>query len=160
MKRTVIFAAFVAALCLASCSKPAQQSETIYTIDEVYTQAAELVSDTITFQGVCSHLCKHGGRKAFLMGTQVDTIYTDTAAVVRPRILRVEGGKMGNFDAACINNIVRVKGVLHSFDMQPQPALANDPNEQHGTDGKGCETEQQAIKGYFAEAISYQIITE
>ena len=76
------------------------------------------------------------------------------------RILRVEGAKMGNFDAACINNIVRVKGVLHAFEVQPEPEVSTDPAEQHGTDGTGCETEKKAIKGYFAEAVSYQIITE
>lgn len=148
MKKVLFFAACVAALCLASCSKTAQKVETIYTIDEVYNQADSLLGDTITFQGVCTHLCKHGGRKAFLMGSD------DT------RILRVEGAKMGNFDAACINNVVRVKGVLHAFEVQPELELSNNPAEQHGTDGNGCETEKKAIKGYFAEAVSYQIITE
>lgn len=148
MKKFMFFAAFVAALFLASCSKTAQKAETIYTIDEVYNQAESLLGDTITFQGVCTHLCKHGGRKAFLMGSD------------ESRILRVEGAKMGNFDAACISNIVRVKGVLHAFEVQPEPAVSDNPAEQHGTDGNGCETEKKAIKGYYAEAISYQIITE
>ncbi len=160
MKKIMFFAAVVAAMCLASCAKTTEKAETIYTIDEVYSQAESLLGDTITFQGVCSHLCKHGGRKAFLMGTQSDTVYTDNDTIIRPRILRVEGAKMGNFDAACINNIVRVKGVLHAFEVQPEPVAANNPAEQHGTDGNGCETEKAAIKGYYAEAVSYQIITE
>ena len=157
MKKVLFCAAMVAALCMASCGKPQQPAETIYSIDEVYTQADSLVGKTITFQGLCSHLCKHGRRKAFLLGSKSDTIINGMDTVIRPRILRVEGGKMGNFDAACINNIIRVKGVLRTFEAQP---VANDPNEHHGTDGNGCETEQQAIKGYFAEAISYEIITE
>lgn len=161
MKRNLfvtVGAIIVAALCLTACTKKASQSEVIYTIDDVYTQAESLLGDTITFEGVCTHLCKHGGRKAFLMGTAMDTIYTDTAVVVKPRILRVEGAKMGNFDAACINNVVRVKGVLHSFEYQ-QPIMDH-PGEQHGTAGQGCETEKTAIKGYYAEAISYIIVTE
>ncbi len=160
MKKFMFFAALAALIGLASCSKTAEKQETIYSIDEVYAQADSLLGDTITFQGVCSHLCKHGGRKAFLMGTQSDTVYTDNDTIIRPRILRVEGAKMGNFDAACINNIVRVKGVLHAFEVQPEPVAANNPAEQHGTDGNGCETEKAAIKGYYAEAVSYQIITE
>lgn len=148
MKKFMFFAAFVAAFCLASCSKTATQSETVYTIDEVYNQADSLLGDTITFQGVCTHLCKHGGRKAFLMGSDDS------------RILRVEGAKMGNFDAACIGNIVRVKGVLYAFEVQPEPVVVDNSGEQHGVDGNGCETEKKAIKGYYAEAVSYQIITE
>ncbi len=153
-----VLAIVVVTLCFSACTKRAAQDEVIYTIDEVYTQAEVLSGDTITFEGVCTHLCKHGGRKAFLMGSAMDTMYTDTAMVVKPRILRVEGAKMGNFDAACINNVVRVKGVLHSFEYQ-QPIMDN-PGEQHGTAGQGCETEKAAIKGYYAEAISYVIVTE
>lgn len=156
MKKTLFMAAMVAVIGLASCSKPADNQEIVYSIDEVYTQAEELVDDTITFQGVCAHLCKHGGRKAFLMGTESDTIYTENDTIVKPRILRVEGAEMGNFDAACINNLVRVKGVLHSFEYQPEPT--NDPAEKHGTTGQGCETEKQAIRGYYATAISYTIV--
>lgn len=158
MKKIMFFAALAAAMFLASCAKTTEKAETIYTIDEVYAQADSLLGDTITFQGVCTHLCKHGGRKAFLMGTQSDTVYTDNDTIIRPRILRVEGAKMGNFDAACINNIVRVKGVLHTFEYVPEPA--DNPGEQHGTDGQGCETEKKAIKGYYATAISYTIVTE
>lgn len=146
MKKFMFFAALAAVVGLAACSKPAEKQETIYSIDEVYTQADSLVGDTISFQGVCTHLCKHGGRKAFLMGSDEN------------RILRVEGAEMGNFDAACINNIVRVKGVLHTFEYQPEPE--DNPGEQHGTDGQGCETEKKAIKGYYATAISYTIVTE
>ncbi len=157
--KKLIFTALVAVLCLAACTATKPQQETVYTIDEVYEQAPSLLGDTILFQGVCNHLCKHGGRKAFLMGTKYDTVCSATDTVIRPLFLRVEGGKMGNFDAACINNIVRVKGVLHATELTAQP-IADNPAEQHGADGKGCETEQAAIVGYFAEAISYTIITE
>lgn len=139
-------AALAAVIGLASCSKPAEKQETVYTIDQVYDQAESLVGDTITFQGMCTHLCKHGGRKAFLMGSD------------ESRILRVEGAEMGNFDAACINNVVRVKGVLNAFEYVPE--TNDDPAEKHGTDGQGCETEKKAIKGYYANAISYTIVTE
>ncbi len=148
MKKQMFIAVIVAAFCLGACTKNTPKTEVIYTIDEVYAQADSLLGDTIIFQGVCTHLCKHGGRKAFLMGSD------------ESRILRVEGAKMGNFDVACINNIVRVKGVLHTFEIQPQPLVADNSGEQHGEDGQGCETEQKAIKNYYAEAVSYQIISE
>lgn len=146
MKKELLFVVALASICLAACTKSAPKEEVVYSIDEVYTHADSLLGDTISFQGVCTHLCKHGGRKAFLMGSD------------ESRILRVEGGKMGNFDVACISNIVRVKGVLHQFEIQAEPAVAENSGEEHGVDGKGCETEQKAIKGYYAEAISYEIV--
>lgn len=157
MKKTFFLAAAAGLLTLASCSSTSTPAPVVYTIDEVYAAADSLVGDTISFEGVCTHLCKHGGRKAFLVGQLADTVYAEADTVIRPHILRVEGAKMGNFDAACINNVVRVRGVLHAYEYAPQPQ--DNPAEKHGEGNQGCATEQQAIHGYFAEAVSYEIIT-
>ncbi len=156
MKKTLFLAGMAAVVLLAACSKQTAQDEKIYSIDEVYSQAEALVGDTISLEGICAHLCKHGGRKAFLMGNESDTLYTENDTIIRPRILRVEGAKMGNFDAACINNLVRVRGVVQAFEYVPEPVET--PAEKHGEGNQGCATEQQAIRGYYAEAISYEII--
>ena len=138
----------VALVAFTACNKKAPEAqETVYSIDEVYAQADELVGDTIVFEGVCSHLCKHGGRKAFLMGSD------------ESRILRVEGASMGNFAPECINNLVRVRGILHAVEVVPEENVVDD-GLKHGTDDNGCETEKKAIRKYFAEAISYDIIVE
>ncbi len=158
MKKILFFAMTGIALAFASCSSTSTHAPVVYTIDEVYAQADSLQGDTISFEGVCTHLCKHGGRKAFLVGHLADTVYTETDTVIRPHILRVEGGKMGNFDAACINNVVRVRGVIHTYEYTPQPVV--NPAEKHGEGDQGCATEQLAIHGYFAEAVSYEIITQ
>lgn len=157
MKKILFPAIAAVALAFASCSSTSTHAPVVYTIDEVYAQADSLLGDTISFEGVCTHLCKHGGRKAFLVGNLTDTVLTETDTVIRPHILRVEGAKMGNFDAACINNVVRVRGVLHAYEYTPQPVA--DPAEKHGEGNQGCATEQLAIHGYFAEAVSYEIIT-
>ena len=47
-------------------------------IDSLMTIAPEIVGDTVEFEGLCSHLCKHGGTKAFLVGA-------DTSLVLRCR---------------------------------------------------------------------------
>ena len=146
MKKILLMMA-VALVAFTACQKQAQEAQVVYSIDEVYAQADSLVGDTICFQGVCSHLCKHGGRKAFLMGSD------------ESRILRVEGASMGNFAPECINNLVRVRGILHAVEVVPEEN-ATDDGLKHGTDDNGCETEKKAIRKYFAEAISYEIIVE
>lgn len=145
--KKILFILAAALLTFTACNKPAQQVQKVYSIDELYSQADSLLGDTIYFQGICSHLCKHGGRKAFLMGSD------------ESRILRVEGAKMGNFAPECINNLVRVRGILHFVEVVPDEN-ATDDGLKHGTDDNGCETEKKAIRKYFAEAVSYEIIIE
>ena len=146
MKKVLVMMA-VALIAFTACQKKTEQAPVIYSIDEVYAHADSLAGDTIFFQGVCTHLCKHGGRKAFLMGSD------------ESRILRVEGAKMGNFAPECINNLVRVRGILHAIEIVPEECEYND-GLKHGEGEDGCETEKKAIRKYFAEAVSYEIITE
>lgn len=146
MKKILLIMA-VALMAFTACQKQAEQAQVMYSIDEVYAQADSLVGDTIVFQGVCTHLCKHGGRKAFLMGSD------------ESRILRVEGASAGNFAPECINNLVRVRGILHAIEIVPEEC-ENGDGLKHGEGEGGCETEKKAIRKYFAEAVSYEIITE
>lgn len=145
--KKLLFIMAVALVAFTACQKQAEQAQTVYSIDELYSQADSLLGDTIYFQGICSHLCKHGGRKAFLMGSD------------ESHILRVEGAKMGNFAPECINNLVRVRGILHFVEVVPEEN-AMDDGLKHGEDDNGCETEKKAIRKYFAEAVSYEIIVE
>lgn len=144
--KKILFVLVAGLFALTACQKQAEQAQVVYSIDEVYAQADELEGDTIFFEGVCAHLCKHGGRKAFLMGSD------------ESRILRVEGAKAGNFAPECINNIVRVRGILHAIDVLPEGESSD--GLQHGEGDNGCETEKKAIRKYFGEAVSYEIITE
>lgn len=146
--KKLLFIMAVALMAFTACQKKAEKAQVIYSIDEVYAQADSLLGDTICFQGICSHLCKHGGRKAFLMGSD------------ESRILRVEGAKMGNFAPECINNIVRVRGILHAVEVVPAGEEELGDGLKHGEDDNGCETEKKAIRKYFAEAVSYEIIVE
>lgn len=69
-------------------------------IDELLASADSLAGKTVTIEGVCTHTCRHGARKIFLMGSD------DTQTV------RVESGELGSFDPQCVNRIVRVTGTL------------------------------------------------
>ena len=67
-------------------------------IDNLLADAESLAGQEVTVEGVCTHICKHGGRKIFLMGSD------DTQTI------RVEGGSVGKFDQKCVNSIVLVTG--------------------------------------------------
>lgn len=107
-------------------------------IDEVLAQADSLTGKEVSIQGICTHTCKHGATKMFLMGSD------DT------KMLRVEAGKLGSFDTKCVNSIVDVKGKLmeqrvdeaYLKDWEAQLQEAN--KKQHGNNQAGCEQEKKA----------------
>ena len=93
----------------------------------------------VTVEGVCTHICRHGGRKIFLMGTD------DT------QVIRIEAGeKIGSFKPECVNNVVRVTGTLvedridEAYLAEWELRLKDQIARQHGEGEAGCSAEQQA----------------
>lgn len=108
-------------------------------VDSLLAAADSLSGQEVTVEGVCTHICKHGGRKIFLMGSD------DTQTI------RIEAGKVGKFDQKCVNSLVKVTGMLveqrvdeaylENWENQLKAATA----EKHGdSDAAGCSTEKQA----------------
>ncbi|NLL28644.1 MAG: hypothetical protein GX259_07595 [Bacteroidales bacterium] len=139
---------FVLALSfvLVSCNQKQQNNlnETnnvseIMQVDSLLNNAEKFVGDTIVIDGVCTHICQHGGKKIFLMGSD------DT------KTIRVEaGGNIGSFNQETVNSIVEVKGILmeqridESFLVNWETELASGTAEEHGDEDGGCATEQKA----------------
>ena len=145
------------------------------------TEADAYINKEISVEAICTHICKHGGRKVFLMGSD------DT------KTIRVEGGKMGKFDQQCVNSILNVKGILkeerigEEYLQKWETRLAAKIKDKHGEGEAGCDTEKKArgetakteeeriadfrtkieerfnktgknyLSFYFIEAISYEI---
>lgn len=105
-------------------------------IDELLASADSLAGKTVTIEGVCTHTCRHGARKIFLMGSD------DTQTV------RVESGELGSFDPQCVNRIVRVTGTLDEQRVDEAYLAAWEEQtkaqtgERHGTTEAGCDAEK------------------
>ena len=114
------------------------QTSTALTIDDLLARADSLVDQQVTFQGVCTHTCKHGATKMFMMGTD------DT------KTIRVEAGELGSFDTKCINSMVEVTGVLReqrideAYLRQWEEQLKARTAKQHGNGEAGCDSEKKA----------------
>ena len=158
MKKSFLLslAAFVA-VCLASCGgssksaeAPAEQLEGI-SVDEVMANPDSLVGDTIVIEGVVSHLCRQGGRKAFVAGNGDNVM------------LRCEAYPlMGEpFAQESVHHPVRVKGVLREqridedaiLEMEKQNAVrlqniaaenGEESAERAAHAESGCDTERAA----------------
>lgn len=151
MKTKMMFAAlaFAAAATFVSCGNnkqadgnaEAEQAEAAapaaLSIDDVLAQADSLAGQEVVIEGVCTHACKHGATKIFLMGSD------DT------KTIRVEAGALGAFDPACVNAVVNVVGTLveeridEAYLLNWEEQLKNIP-EQHGDGEAGCDTEKKA----------------
>jgi hypothetical protein len=146
-KYVVLVVALMAMVNFNSCGNKQQKqqdeaSEQVsgaIDVDSLLAAADSLSGQEVTVEGVCTHICKHGGRKIFLMGSD------DTQTI------RIEAGKVGKFDQKCVNSLVKVTGMLveqrvdeaylENWENQLKAATA----EKHGdSDAAGCSTEKQA----------------
>lgn len=114
-------------------------TQKILQVDDVLKEAEVLSGKEVELEGICTHICKHGGGKIFLMGSD------DT------KTIRIEAGKeFGNFKPETVNNIVRIKGKLvedridEAYLTQWEEKIKAQTEEKHGTTEAGCSSEQKA----------------
>lgn len=149
-KAFTIAAAFAALLLIGtSCGSKQKSTEKNETteqtsgameIDDLLANAESLTDQEVIIEGVCTHACKHGATKIFLMGSD------DTQTI------RVEAAKLGAFDTKCVNSIVRVTGKLkeqrvdeaYLQQWEAQLKAANAEKHGEGEGEAGCTTEKKA----------------
>ena len=155
MKKTIyLFAAlaltFIVTACGGSKNNQAAQDEesSALTVDELLTNPDQYVDQTVTFEGICSHLCKHGGRKAFVQGN-ADNL-----------LLRCEAFPSMNepFSGETIHHPIRVTGIFHEERIDENYLQELERTEQErayninqeggavnpGESEAGCDTERAA----------------
>ena len=147
-KLSLAIAIFATAIIGTSCGNKQQKSVSEATteqttssaleIDSLLANAENLANKEVTIQGVCTHTCKHGAKKIFLMGSD------DT------QVIRVESGELGAFDPKCVNSMVRVTGTLkeqridEAYLQNWEAQLKAQAAESHGTGEAGCDSEKKA----------------
>ena len=145
--KKILFIMAVALGALTACQK-AEVAPTVYSVDEVYAQADSLglVNDTIYVEGNCLHLCKHGGKKAFLQSSE------------EGEFIRANAVEFESFAGECINNKVRVYGVLRAIEIPVEPAAVEE--EHHHEEGEEACGVCSSVKKFYLDAVSYDIIAE
>lgn len=158
--KTIKLVIVAAIMCMAvSCGNKQQtatQAEsqasvaTIMDVDALLVAADSLVGKEVVFDGVCTHACKHGATKIFMMGSD------DT------KTIRVEAAKLGSFDTKCINNIVKINGFLReerideAYLQQWEAKTKAMGGDKHGDGEGGCSTEKNA-RGETANTVEGRI---
>lgn len=113
--------------------------DTVMEVDSVLKNGNKLVGQTVVLEGVCTHICQHGGGKIFLMGSDdTQTIRIDASEQV------------GSFSPEAVNSLVRVQGTVQeerideAFLNQWESQIKSQVIERHGEGGAGCESDQKA----------------
>lgn len=167
MKKISLWSALVLlvmTLGMTSCdsSKESKSGETteevattdVLEVDDLLDRPEEYAGQTVTVEGVCSHRCKHGGCKIFLMGSDDS------------KTLRVEAGEeIGGFPEECVHSIVRVTGRLvedridEAYLTQWEAEVKAQLEEaQHGEKGKGgCAADMKANAESAANSVAERI---
>ncbi len=127
-------------------------SQKILQVDDLLKEAEAMSGKEVEIEGICTHICKHGGKKIFLMGSD------DT------KTIRIEAGKeFGNFKPETVNNVVRVKGTLvedridEAYLVQWEEKIKAQTEEKHGTTEAGCSSEQKARGETVANSTTERI---
>ena len=145
MKKSIFILAAVALLAMVSCNNKAKENQNqesaatvALSVDDILAKGDSLVGKTVTVEGVCTHICKHGGKKLFMMGTD------DT------KMLRAEACELGSFPAEVVNSLVSVTGTLEEDRIDEatiqrmEEQYKNQSGEKHGDGEAGCESEKKA----------------
>lgn len=150
-----IFAAAIAFVALVGCNsrQGVSQAEPM-SVDSLMSVSDAFVDDTVTVTGVCSHICSHGGRKAFLQGA-------DSALTLRCQAT----GDIVAFAPDCPGKVLTVRGIvredrldLEQVDaMEAQFLAADSARQAH----ENCDTERKAqgqadIDSYAARMADYR----
>lgn len=156
------FSALVLSVLLFSCGGK-QTSETtaetdstavvaLENVDSLLLAAENLAGKNVIVSGVCTHVCAHGGKKLFLMGSN-DSIS-----------IRVEANdKIGAFSKDVVNSLVEVTGVLteeridEAYLQKWEAEVAAETAEKHGDGGAGCVTEKKAQGEHKANSAEERI---
>lgn len=148
MKR-ITFLVFIAAL-IFSCGSPKNQNESsvensekaavVYSVDELYANAADLVGQEVTVKGTVMHVCKQGGGRCFLMGSNEDFN------------IRIEAGeKIGAFSQEQMGSDLTITGIFKEVKTE---ADAHNPAREHGEGEADHEHDEEAEEAHrvIAEA--------
>ena len=160
ISRLIAFgAAFALMAGMAACSGSKQQAAeevaqvTTLSVDTILNSPEAFVGDTVYVAGECSHLCQHGGRKAFLLGA-------DTTLVLRCEATAEMGGA---FAPDCVGKQLVVTGVVceQRIGEDEVNAMEEKYAATQGSSDHACSTEAKAqgqaeIDSFAARMANYR----
>lgn len=125
----------------------------VSSVDDILTKTDSLVGKTVQVEGVCMHICQHGGKKIFLMGSDENSV------------IRVDAGeKIGSFPKDAVNSVVVVTGTVveervdEAAILQMEEQYKQATLEKHGEQGgASCSADSKAIGENPADSFAQRM---
>lgn len=136
----ILICGAIAAAALTACSKSETASTEVaevapMTVDSLLASVASLQGDTVTVEGFCSHICRHGGKKAFLLSADSTQMLMCIADAALPG---------GAFAPDCPGKTISVTGVVTPM-LAGKADLEARAAAEAQADAEGhCDTEKRA----------------
>lgn len=147
-----VFGMMLAIAVMASCASKEQKSEekeekeiAVVTVDKIANDMQSYVDKSIVIEGIVNHVCKHGGKRMFIMGED-----PDVAIKITPN------DKIGVFEQELVGSTVEVTGVVKelrideeyvlSLENETEAAAKSEAMHDHsgGTHDEEAENEEKA----------------
>lgn len=103
----------VVAMMFVACGGPKTDKKSddvakveVLSVDQFMTQADSLVGEKITVEGVADHVCKHGGKRMFILGSTPES-----------RLKITTGEEIASFDVAYEGSKIVVTGTVDMLKM-------------------------------------------
>lgn len=91
----------ISVMMIVGCSTDSTKKiDAELTVAEINANTGEYVDKTVTLTGTVNHVCKHGGKRLFVMSEDANERF------------KVEAGQVGSFDVALEGSTIRVVGVV------------------------------------------------
>ena len=153
------------ALAIFGCSNSKNQQTTatteqpseavVYSVDELYKNAADLENKEVVVKGTVMHVCKEGGGRCFLMGSNENIN------------IRVEAGeKIGAFKQEQMGSDLEIVGFLKMVKGETEAHNPGQENGEETSEDAATETAHKIIAEsqdaadvvYFIEGVSVKEI--
>ncbi len=128
----LIMAALFIVSCGADQTKEKAAEVTTVAVADFDAKAEGFVGQTLAITGTVNHVCKHSGKRLFLIGDDPETT------------IKVEAGpEIGTFDIALEGSKIRVEGIVE--------VLKVDKEYLDNWEGEACAAEKQSIENAAAK---------
>ena len=152
-KITVMFAAVAMIFMTAACGgnknadkvadETEQVADSVLSVDDVVANADSLVGKDIKMEGLCVHVCQHGGGKIKFMASD-------------STLLKAVAGDFGAFEKECENSEVMIEGTVqeNKIDEAAVAKMEQEMKEKLANGEAGCSTEKKATAASIDERIA------
>lgn len=128
----------------AQSAAPTESHVVSYPLNELLTQADQLIDKKVTVVGLVTHTCKHSGKRCFIVGEDQKTSF------------RVEAkGEIGGFNRELVGSELAITGVVKERRLTKEyidqyEEQLNEQKAQEDGSAETCEAELNNINGMRA----------